>query len=114
MVLIVIARSLNTNDLMQMGKKEQKHKPAADWQLTATSIRCDAVDDDITIIVNNDWTTRCTGYKKYAENISKELASMLKKKGRKLGRELRCEGPLDYRVTSYRDKLIAEEKTKAG
>jgi hypothetical protein len=39
---------------------------------------------------------------------------MLKKKGRKLGRELRCEGPLDYRVTSYRDKLIAEEKTKAG
>jgi hypothetical protein len=82
-----------------------------DWQLTATSIYCDAVDDDVTIIVKKDWTTRCTGYKKYVENITKEIAAVLKKK--KLGRELRCEGPLDYRVTNYRDKLISEEKTKA-
>lgn len=99
---------------MRMGKKEQRHKPAGGWQLTATSIHCDAVDDDVTIIVNNDWTATCTGYKKYGANISKEIASMLKKKGRKLGRELRCEGPSDYRVTSYRAKLSSEEKTKAS
>ena len=85
----------------------------AEWQLIANSIYCDAVDDDVTIIVNNDWTTRCTGYKQYVENITKEVALMLKKKSEKLGRELRCEGPLDYRVTNYRDKLISEEKTKA-
>jgi hypothetical protein len=96
-----------------MGVSKQEHRPMAGWQVTATSIYCDAIDDDVVIIINNDWTTRCTGYKKYGENITKEIALMLKKKSKKLGKELRCEGPLDYRVTSYRDKLIAEEKTKA-
>jgi hypothetical protein len=95
------------------GGRKQEHKHMIDWQLTATSIYCDAVDGDITIIVNKDGTTRCTGYKKYVENITKEVAVMLKKKSKKLGRALRCEGPLDYRVTSYRDKLISEEKAKA-
>ena len=95
------------------GVSKQEHKHVAEWQLIATSIYCDAIDDDVTIIVNKDWTTRCTGYKQYVENITKEVALMLKKKSKKLGRELRCEGPLDYRVTNYRDKLISEEKAKA-
>jgi hypothetical protein len=92
---------------------EQEHKSVVEWQVTATTIYCDAVDDDVTIIVNKDWSTRCTGYKQYVENIGKEVALMLKEKSKKLGRELRCEGPLDYRVTNYRDKLISEEKAKA-
>lgn len=82
-----------------------------EWQITATTIYCDAVDDDVTIIVNKDWSTRCTGYKQYIEKITKETASVLKKKGKKLGKKLRCEGPLDRRVTNYRDKLFSEEKT---
>lgn len=80
-----------------------------DWQVTATTIYCDAVDDDVTIMVYKDWTTKCTGYKKYVENLTKEVARISKKKSKRLGRQLRCEGPLDYRVTNYRDKLIAEE-----
>lgn len=82
-----------------------------DWEVTAISIYCDAVDDDVTIMVYKDWSTSCTGYKKYVGNLTKERATMLKKKSKRLGRELRCEGPLDYRVTDYREKLIAEEKT---
>jgi len=27
-----------------------------------------------------------------------------------MGRNLRCEGPLDYRVINYRDRLIAQDK----
>jgi len=81
-----------------------------DWQVTATTIYCDAVDDDVTIIVYKDGNTRCTGYKKYAESLNKETAKILKKKAKRLGRNLRCEGPLDYRVTEYRDKLAAEDK----
>lgn len=84
------------------------------WEVTATSIYCDAVDDDVTIMVYKDRTTRCTGYNKYVENLTKEVATMLKKKGKLLGRQLRCEGPLDYRVTDYRDKLMAEEKAMTG
>jgi hypothetical protein len=81
-----------------------------DWQVTATTIYCDAVDDDVTIMVYKDWSTRCTGYKKYVESSNKETAKMLQRKARRLGRNLKCEGPKDYRVTSYRDKLVAQEK----
>lgn len=81
------------------------------WQLTATTIYCDAVDDDVTIMVYKDWSTTCTGYKKYGEILNKETAKTLKKKAKRLGRNLGCEGPLDHRVTDYRDKLMAEDKT---
>ena len=84
-----------------------------DWQVTATTIYCDAVDSDVTILVYKDGSVRCTGYKKYAEGITKETAKKLQKKGKKLGRELKCEGPLDHRVTDYRDKVFAEEEVKA-
>ena len=84
-----------------------------DWQVTATSINCDAVADDVTIMVYKDWSTRCTGFKKYKENVTKETAKMQRKKEKKAGRKLECEGPLDSRVTDYRDKLQAEEEAKA-
>lgn len=81
-----------------------------DWQVTATTIYCDAVDDDVTIMVYKDRSTTCTGYKKYGEGLDKETAKILKKKAKRLGRNPGCEGPLDYRVTDYRDGLIAQDK----
>ena len=81
-----------------------------DWQVTATTIYCDAVDDDVTIMVYKDWSTKCTGYKKYGEGLNKETAQVLKKKAKRLGRNLGCEDPLDNRVTDYRDRLMAEDK----
>jgi len=81
-----------------------------DWQVTATTIYCDAVDDDVTIMAYKDGSTRCTGYKKYVESPEKETAQMLKKRAKRLGRNLGCEGPLDHRVTDYRDKLAAGDK----
>ena len=80
------------------------------WQVTATTIYCDAVDDNVTIMVYQDWSARCTGYGKYVENLDKETAKLLKRRARRLGRTLRCEGPLDHRVADYRDKLATEEK----
>jgi hypothetical protein len=82
----------------------------ADWQVTAKAIYCDAVDDDVIIMVYKDWSTRCTGYKKYVESLNKETAKILKRKAKRLGRNLGCEGPLDYRVISYRDILAAHDK----
>ena len=79
------------------------------WQVTATTIYCDAVDGDITIMVYKDGSIRCVGYKKYVESITKETAKELKKRAKKLGRELRCEGPECSRVIAYRDKVFAEE-----
>lgn len=83
------------------------------WQVTAITIFCDAVDAEVTLMVYKDRSARCTAYnKKYGENIKKEVAKELKKKGKILGRELRCEGQECSRVTEYRDKLFAEEEAK--
>lgn len=81
----------------------------AGWQVTATTIYCDAVDEDVTIMVYKDGSAKCTGHKKFGESITKETAKMLKEKRRKLGRELKCVYPLACGLTHYRDKLVAEE-----
>jgi hypothetical protein len=81
-----------------------------EWQLTATTIYCEAVDDDVTLIVDKDWNVKCTGFKKYSTSINKNAADVLKQKSKKLGRNLKCEGPQDSRVTDYRDSLKAQEK----
>jgi hypothetical protein len=86
----------------------------AEWQVTATTIYCEAVDDDVTLIVDKDWNVKCTGYKKFTTNLNKETAGILKQKSRRLGRSLKCEGPLDFRVTDYRDRLMAQEKAPKG
>ncbi len=82
----------------------------ADWQLTATTIYCDAVDDEVTIMVYKDRRTTCTGYNKYGEGLNRGAARVLKKKAGRLGKNLECEGPLDHRVTDYRDRLMTEDK----
>jgi hypothetical protein len=82
----------------------------ADWQVTATTVYCDAVDDDVTLIVDRDWNVRCTGYDRYVAHPEKAAVRALKMKSRRLARNLGCEGPQDFRVTDYRDRLIAEEK----
>jgi hypothetical protein len=91
-------------------KKEGEYIQMPDWQVTATTIYCDAIDEHVTIMIYNDWTTTCTGYKKYGDNPTRESAVLLKKKAKLLGRQLKCDGLLDYRVTNYRDKLFSEEK----
>jgi hypothetical protein len=80
------------------------------WQITAKAIYCDAVEDDVIIQVKPDGSTECTGYQKYVEAANPQSMAILKKRSQQLGRQVKCEGPLDIRVTSYRDLLMAQEK----
>jgi len=80
-----------------------------DWQVTATTIYCDAVDDEVTLMVYKDWSIKCTGYGKYGENNNG--GSSLSKKGRSK-RQVECGGPECWRVTQYKEKLSAEEARK--
>jgi len=80
------------------------------WQVTATTIYCDAVDDEVTLMVNKDGSRKCTGYDKYHQP-GKETSKLLVKKGKKINRKLECEGVECYRVMQYQDKLFAEEAT---
>ena len=83
----------------------------ANWQVTATTIYCDAVDDEVTLLVYKDWSIKCTGYSKYGQP-SGEIINTLRKKSKQLKRRLKCEGLECYRVLQYKEKLSAEEAKK--
>ena len=78
----------------------------ASWQLTATTINCDAVDDEVTILVYKDWAAKCTAHAKYTSSKGSRL---LRKKGSSLKRQLGCLGLECPKVLQYREKLISEE-----
>ena len=78
------------------------------WQVTATTIYCDAVDDEVTLLVHKDWSVKCTGYRKYGAP-SKEILNLLKRKSKQLKRRLECTGRECRQVIQYREKLLAEE-----
>ena len=81
------------------------------WVITATTIYCDAVDDEATLMVYKDGMAKCTGYKKYGKP-DKEAAKLLKIKSRRSGKQLGCTGPECHRLTQYRDRLMAEDEEK--
>ena len=83
----------------------------ANWQVTAMTIYCDAVDDEVTLLVYKDWSTKCTSYSKYGEP-SREILKILRQKSKQLKRRLECEGPECCRVVQYKEKLLTEEAKK--
>ena len=83
------------------------------WQITATTIYCDAVDEEVTLLVYKDWSTKCTGYRKYGKP-SKEMLNLLNKKSKQLNRQLGCTGLECPRVTQYKEKLFTGEADKGG
>ena len=84
-----------------------------DWQVTATTIYCDAVDDEVTLLVYKDGSAKCTGYKKYGEP-SKEIVGLVMKKGKQSKRKSGCVALECYRIIQYREKLFIEEAKKGS
>ncbi len=78
------------------------------WQITAKTIFCDAVDDEVTLIVQKDSSVRCTGCKKYGQPNSITLR-IIKEKTRRLKRAIKCEGEPCVRLTGYREQILNEE-----
>ena len=79
-----------------------------DWQITAKTIFCDAVDDEVTLLVYKNGSTLCTGCKKYVEPNTITLG-IIKEKTKRSKRPLKCEGEQYPRVTQYKEKILAEE-----
>jgi len=86
---------------------------AVDWQVTATTIYCDAVDEEVTIQVFKDWSAVCSGHRRYREP-SPDAAKELERRSKRLGRKAHCEGIDCRRVTGYRQKLQEEESGKSS
>jgi len=81
-----------------------------DWQVTATTIYCDALDDEVTILVYPDFSVKCTGYTAYGRKGELEQ----KKRSKKEDRSIECEGLTCWRVTRYRDKVLTEEDERSS
>lgn len=67
-----------------------------DWQLTAVTINCSAVAEEVTIIVKNDWSVKCTGFDKLNTSSQAKL----------------CKGIQCHQIKEYVQKLQAEESKK--
>ncbi|MBM4448450.1 MAG: hypothetical protein FJ015_04335 [Chloroflexi bacterium] len=83
-----------------------------DWQVTATTIYCEDIDDEVTVIVQRDGAVRCTGFDR-CRNAGRDTAALLKQKSRRLGRQLQCTGLECPCVVQYRERLFAEEAKTA-
>jgi hypothetical protein len=79
-----------------------------DWEVTATTIYCDDVDDEVTIIVNGNGTVKCTGAQKYAPT-SKQAAKELKTKSKNKNKTLLCKDVACSKITRYRDELLKKK-----
>lgn len=78
------------------------------WQVTAKTIYCEAVDDEVTLLVYKDKSTRCTGRNKYTSPNS-FTRQIIREKTRKLKRSIKCEGEQCPRLNQYKEKILAEE-----
>ncbi len=78
------------------------------WQITATTIYCDDINEEVTLMVYHDWSLKCTGAKKYGES-TEETARFLKKGNKLHKQQLVCQDKKCAHLLRYRDKLMAEE-----
>ena len=79
-----------------------------DWVLTATTIYCDAVEDEVTLMADKDGTMKCTGYNRYF-SPDRDTAKSMQRRGKQSRKQLKCEGLDCHRVTGYHEKLMSEK-----
>ena len=75
-----------------------------DWQITATTVYCEAVGDEVTLLVYADGTAKCTGRQKYARSGKKTTRLANAGKSREC-REVDC-----ATLNQYRDSLLKNQK----
>ena len=80
-----------------MVKMKEKIPTDLEWQVTTKAISCPMVGLRVTIMVKNDWTSRCCWYEEHKEsNFSTKLD---KCKGSS------CSYPIDFRDSLVREEL---------
>ena len=83
-----------------------------DWQVTAVTIECSSVAEEVTIVVKNDWSAQCTGFQKYT--TSRKAGIELTKRSLNMKRVLDCKGIQCQQITAYIQKLQSEESPKVS
>jgi hypothetical protein len=82
----------------------------SDWQVTAVTINCPNVAEEVTIAIKSDWSVRCSGFEKYASSRRARLA--LVDRSLTIKRILECKNVECNQITEYIQKLQTEENHK--
>jgi len=83
--------------------------PSAKWHTCVSTVKCNVIDEHVSIMVKNDWTSHCTWYRQFKNPVPGSPKKI--KPDNKTRRKIElCMGPLCSYVSSYRDKLIKEEQ----
>jgi len=82
-----------------------------EWKITAATINCRAVADEVTIIVKNDWSVQCSGFDKLKNSRRAQLQMV--ERSLDLKRTLDCKGMQCKQITDYLEKLRSEENLPA-
>ncbi len=82
-----------------------------DWLVTAKTVYCDNVNDEVTIIVKKDWSIQCTGNSRYYSSAA--ALNKPSKRTKEMQRKSGCEGMECRRVIQYKEQLLNEESQKA-
>jgi hypothetical protein len=83
-----------------------------DWQITAKTFVCKAIEEEVTVLIYPDWTVRCIGFEKYVKNRRASLE--LLKRSLNLRKTLECKGLDCPPIVEYKFKLEDEERLKAN
>ena len=77
-----------------------RYNAMAGWQITAATVYCDDISDEVTVVVQRDGAVRCVRYSKPSEPNKRNT-------------QVKCNGPECRLVIDYRDRLFAEEANQA-
>ena len=80
-----------------------------DWEITVTTVYCNSIDEEVTLVVNEDGAWRCTGQQRY-DQPGKDAARLLKRKSKMTGKSLNCLGKKCPAAKGYWDGLLSESK----
>jgi len=83
--------------------------PSAKWHTCVSTVKCDVINEHVSIMVKNDWTSNCTWYKQFKGPVPESPKKIKPDKKTRRKIEL-CRGPLCSYVSSYRDTLLKEEQ----
>jgi|WetSurMetagenome_2_1015567.scaffolds.fasta_scaffold1567862_1 hypothetical protein len=91
----------NNGNILKLNRNRNRDFRMVNWQITAKTIYCESVKEEVTVIVKKDWSINCTGYNESAKSSGTKVKSGKKKSF--------CEGISCSRITRYKESLMQEE-----
>lgn len=80
---------------------QPKCEQPANWERTACSIKCQRINEYITIVVNRDWTAHCAWHLRHVVNTNGQGVP---------AKAAQCPGAGCPAVVDYRQKLMDEHR----